>query len=82
MARIERLYERSTLKTDTCRDLLDPAADNPIHDSNILAEAAASRLESRRNSNFLINLALRVKLSIAVEATETGDMVKRDDPIA
>src|ERR1700750_2826314 len=72
-----RLIERYTL-----RDYFHATLDNPVHNANVLGEAAACRFEAGCNANFLVDGTLCVKSPVAIEATSAGDMMKSNDTIS
>ena len=57
---VQRLHQGGALERDAVRDLLHAALHNPVHHPHVLGKAAARRFESRGDSHFLINRALRV----------------------
>ena len=81
-AGVHRFDEAGPFEGDAVGNLLDAARDNPIHDADVLREAAAGGLESGRDADFLVAGALRVQLALAVETGPAGDVVERDHAVA
>src|ERR1035438_311666 len=58
---IKWLDETGAVERNTVRDLFDAAADDPIHDANVLRESAACGLVSGRHADLFVDRALRVQ---------------------
>src|SRR5207244_6429601 len=81
-AGVERLYQSRALEGDPVGNPLDAMLHDPVHHPYVLGESAARRLESGSDPHALVNRALRVDLTLAIEALAARDMVERDDPVA
>ena len=58
------------------------AADDPVHDADVLGEAAAGGSEACGAADLLVDLALREGLLAAVVAVAAGDVVIGHDAVA
>ena len=81
-AGVYRFDEASLLKRDAVRNADGAALHNPIHDSNVLREATAGRLESSRAADFLVGLALGEGFVLAVIAFTARNVMKDNDAIS
>src|SRR5262245_27141216 len=81
-ARIHRLNKARAVKWDAVGNLLDTAADDPVHYPDILCESAAGRLVSCRHADLLVNGALRVHLPQAVKALHARDVMEHHNTVA
>ena len=63
-------------------NFLDAATDNPVHHAHVLREAAAGRLVSGGDADFLIDGALGVDFAAAVKARHARDVVEHDHAVA
>lgn len=55
---------------------------DPVHDTHILGETPARRLESGTAADFLVSRALRERLVLAVKTLPAGNVMKSHDSVA
>jgi hypothetical protein len=79
---VHRLDETGPVERNTVRDLLHPAVDNPIHHTNVLGKSSARGFVTCRYADLFINGALGIQFMAAIEAFQTGNMVKRNYAVA
>jgi hypothetical protein len=81
-AGIDGLDEAGGVEGNAIGNQLDAAFDDPVHDADVLGEAAAGGFKAGGNAHLFVDGALGVELAFAVEAFAAGDVVEGDDAIA
>src|SRR5450755_3085049 len=79
---VDRFDETGALERNSFRNFFNAVLDDPVHNAHVLREAAAGRFKSRCHTHLLIDRALGIKLSLAVEAVLARNMVKNHYAIA
>ena len=70
------------VERNTGRNALHTAFDNPVHNTDVLGKTAARGFETGRDSNVLVNVALRVQAAFAIKAIAARDVMECNDTIA
>src|SRR5689334_12176267 len=81
-AGVEWLDKCRALEGNVIGDALDAGFHDPVHHPDVLREAAAGGLKAGRDPNFLVCRALRIYLTLAIEALSARDVMKGDHTIA
>ena len=82
MTRVQRLHQRSTLEADTVGIFSTPRLTIQSMIRTYWPKPPPAGSNPGRDSHLLVDRALRVQLSITVEAIETGNVMERDDAVA
>ena len=81
-AGVDGFHEAGLLEGNAVRNAHGAVLDDPIHNSNVLSETAAGRLESSRAPDLFIGGALGEGLVSAIETLAARDVVKDHHAIA
>jgi len=81
-AGIDGFDKTGLLEGNAVRNTYGTVLNNPVHDANVLGEAAAGRLEAGGATDFFVGRALGESLVLAVETLAARNVVEDHDAVA